>query len=107
MMRFVTHVLSRAVPSVRVDLVKLVGQGRVKGYYWFWVVPHHDVYWMRFQKDYPHYGQVARFYGAAKHSLISGWRCPEFPTKVSLVDWLADVLNLSCGERNLLRLLKL
>ncbi|RLI50714.1 MAG: hypothetical protein DRP09_19805 [Candidatus Thorarchaeota archaeon] len=106
MMWFVTLVLSHAVPSVYVGLVKVVKRdlGPLGGRYWFRVEPHHEVYWTRFQEMYPHFSRVAYDYGAVGYSLMTGWLCPEFPSKEDLIGWLADTLGLTQGERKLLRL---
>ncbi|RLI43470.1 hypothetical protein DRO59_00965 [Candidatus Bathyarchaeota archaeon] len=104
--RFLTYILSRAVPSVCVGSVGVVKQdfGFLGSRYWLHVEPYHDVYWSRFQEMYPHFRRVAYENGAAGYSLMTGWLCPEFPSKEDLIGWLTDTLGLSTGERKLLHL---
>lgn len=106
MTQILTYILSRAVPDVYVGSVEVVKRdfGSLGARYWLRVEPYHDVYWSRFQELYPHFDRVAAKYGAVGYSLMTGWLCPEFPSKKDLIGWLADTLNLSQGERDLLRL---
>lgn len=96
-----THVLARAVPEVFVERAEISYAPVAKAYF-ILVYPNHVKYWLRFHKKYPHYKRVALRYGVSEHN-ISGC-CPEFFDEVDLISWLADVLDLSRGERKLLRL---
>jgi len=101
LMQMLTHILSHAVPDVRVKSAVLVKTAI--GRYWIQVEPDHYGYWERFRQMYPHYKQLARARGVKELDL--GYRrCPEFYSEEALIDWLADTLGLSQGERKLLEL---
>jgi len=97
-----TRVLSRAVPEVCVESAVLIKT--TIGRYWIQVEPDHYEYWERFRQKYPYCAQLARARGVKELDL--GYRrCPEFCSKGALIDWLADTLGLSQGERKLLKIL--
>lgn len=101
MKHLLTFVLSRAVPDVRIKSAVLIET--TIGRYWIQVEPDHYEYWERFRRMYPYCKQLARARGVEEHDL--GYRrCPEFSSKEALIEWLVDTLNLTQGERNLLRL---
>jgi len=76
-------------------ITELVG-GR---WYFILVTPDHIEYWAQFKRRYSNSVRLAQERGAKM-----GGACPEFPTQKELLDWLADTLGLSQGERKLLRL---
>jgi len=88
------NVLTRAVPDVRVESVRVGGRD---GHFFIYVEPYHAIYWMRFKEEYPHSIQLARAHGATS----THFACPEFPTRKNLIEWLCDVLDLPLGVRNL------
>ncbi len=94
-----TTILSRAVPSVWVESVRVV-HWPSEGLYFINVIPTHGDYWARFKMKYPHWERVALKYGAKDVDVA----CPVFPTLKQLLSWLIDTLDLSQGERNLLHL---
>jgi len=102
--RFLAFLLSRAVPEARVEQVKIACWTVKRSAYFIVVHPYHTEYWLYFHKRYPQYKRLALKHGAGRHSLE--YCCPEFPTRGDLIDWLSDVLSLSPGERNLLRLVE-
>ncbi|MCD6213925.1 MAG: hypothetical protein J7J46_02995 [Candidatus Desulfofervidus sp.] len=107
MSRFLVQLLARAVPEVRVKSARIVcwnWHSRNLSEYYILVKPHHKDYWGRFHIRYPHCKQLARKRGVGGYALGYRGLCPEFYTKRDLIEWLADTLNLSQGERNLLRL---
>lgn len=116
-----TYILSHAVPDVRVETVRVVEshtnphwgldleagafrliETEVK--YTLDVKPDPYLYWRRFREAFPCYEQIAFKYGASVYSVVVCRLCPEFPSQDALVKWLSDVLDLSPGERKLLRL---
>jgi len=116
-----TFILSHAVPDVCVETVQVVesptnpqwgldleeGAFRVieaECRYTLDVRPRPYVYWRRFRETFSNWEQLAFKYGATVHSVVVCKLCPEFPSQDALVSWLSDVLNLSPGERKLLRL---
>jgi len=101
MERFLTYILSRAVPEVHVERVK-ISYWSMDRTYFISVYPSQMKYWLCFRKKYPHWRQVALKY-TMEEQVVSEF-CPEFFTQKGLLDWLADTLGLSRGERNLLRL---
>jgi len=123
MSRFLTSLLSRAVPGVRVWKVEVVESlvplqwsfdfKKMTPYpvklgvaYSFDVRPEPYIYWRRFREIYPHWKQVAYKYRSATYSVTTRKLCPEFSSRGMLIDWLSDVLSLSPGERNLLYLME-
>jgi len=102
MSKLLASILTRAVSDNYVERAEVVKSS--VDLYWITVTPSHDVYWTRFRGMYPHFSRVAREYGAIGYSLTPGWLCPEFPSKEDLLNWLADTLSLTQGERKLLRL---
>ncbi|RLI41745.1 hypothetical protein DRO59_06100 [Candidatus Bathyarchaeota archaeon] len=121
MTRLLAFILSRGVPEVKVESVQVVetptspqwaldlevGELRlvtIEPKYTFFVKPDPRSYWRRFKEKYPHWDRIALKYGAAVSPLVCRL-CPEFPSRDALVNWLSDTLDLSQGERNLLRLL--
>ena len=102
---FLTYILSRAVSGVRVTSATVIRTDRTKCWfqeivlgrstYWIQVDPDHSTYWKCFKEAYPNWEQVAR-----RCRTLSV--CPEFYTKEDLIEWLANTLNLSRGERKLL-----
>lgn len=120
MMSFLTFLLSRAVPDVRVWKVEIVELATLQrdycsdleggiinsvawgSMYSLDVRPEPYVYWKRFKEIYPHWKQLAHKYKPSPYSVVIRKLCPEFPTKEALLSWLADVLNLSRGKRRLL-----
>jgi len=99
--RFLARVLSRAVSKARVDSAKVVTSGSS---YWILVNPNHYSYWKCFKEVYPHWEQAAQRYGVIPDSRGYCY-CPEFTTLQGLLSWLFDVLELTRGERRLLRLM--
>ena len=94
-------VLSRAVPDVQVKSAEIV-KSSARAVCWIRVSPNHDRYWRRFKEVYPYYRHLALKHGAERFTL--GHCCPKFPTREDLLDWVVDVLNLTQGERDFLRL---
>ncbi|RLI43465.1 hypothetical protein DRO59_00940 [Candidatus Bathyarchaeota archaeon] len=120
-MSYLTFILSRAVPDVRVEMVQVVetpanpqwgldleaGAFRVieaEYKYTLDVRPRPHEYWRWFRETFPNWQQLAFKYGATVYSVMVCRLCPEFPSRNALVSWLSDVLSLSPGERRLLRL---
>ncbi len=102
MSRMLTHILSHAVPDVRVESARVTCaplQGDCRHYFIF-VYPSHGIYWARFKERYFYWKRVALEYEAEAVEAA----CPEFNTRESLMNWLFDVLVLSRGERDLLKL---
>lgn len=109
--RFLTYILSRAVSGVRVTSAEVVGTDQIEHWiqdgapgrtiYWIRVDPDHYTYWKCFKEAYPNWKQVAHKYRTIPD--LSCF-CPEFTTVQDLMNWLFDVLGLTCGERRLLRL---
>jgi len=100
-----THILSHAVPEIRVEQAQIACWIVDEQSAYFIVVhPDHIEYWLNFHKRYPQYKHLALKHGAGRHTL--GYCCPEFPTRGDLISWLADTLDLPQGERNLLRLVE-
>ena len=97
-----TPVLARAVPEVRVESVVLTKT--LTGHYWIRVVPEHYEYWERFKRKYPHCERLARARSVEEWSLTYR-SCPEFHSKEDLLGWLVDTLDLTRGERKLLKIL--
>ena len=95
-MQVLTYILSRAVPDMRVSYAVVTDSVRRRGYF-ILVDPDHIGYWARFKRRYPYCAHVAQVRGARVDVA-----CPEFSTKKELLDWLADILDLSQGERRLL-----
>lgn len=104
-MWILTHILSFAVPHVLVETTVIV---RVNGCYHIHVSPNHLGYWNTFRRKYSEANACALKYGArimiGRIGTTVTLACPEFITKEDLLSWLEDVLNLSQGERRLLRL---
>ena len=100
-----TYIMSSTVPHVLVESVVIK---YVNGCYHIHVSPNHLGYWDAFRRRYPGAVMRALEYGAQvvinKGSTLVTLACPEFTTKEDLLSWLEDVLNLSHGERRLLRL---
>jgi len=96
-----TRVLARAVPDVRVESAVLIRA--TVGYYWIQVEPDHYEYWERFRKKYPHCAQLARACGVEAWGLMYRG-CPEFRSKEDLLGWLVDTLDLTQGEKSLLKI---
>jgi len=100
-----TYIMSSAVPHVLVESAVIV---RVNGCYHIHVSPNHLGYWSAFRRRYPEAVTRALKYGARimidRVGTLVSLACPEFITKEDLLSWLEDVLNLSQGERRLLRL---
>jgi len=95
-MQMLTHILSHAVPNARVSYAVITDL--VKGrWYFILVTPDHSEYWAQFKRRYSNSVRLAQERGAK----MSG-TCPEFSTQKGLLDWLADTLGLSQGERRLL-----
>jgi len=65
--------------------------------YFILVSPDHTKYWARFKEEHFNCEELAQEYGAKTEVA-----CPEFPTREALLSWLADVLSLPKGVRNLL-----
>jgi len=117
MSKELTFLLSRAVPDVcvwRVEVVKSLVPVRIfRGLkrmcfktgvsYSFDVRPEPYLYWRRFKEIYPRWRRLA-FKCGQRHSVVICELCPEFASRSMLIEWLSDVLDLSQGERNLLRL---
>ena len=93
-----TRILSRAVPEVRVSYAVIIELVRGQ-WYFILVAPDHIEYWTQFKGRYFNGVRLAQERGAKM-----GGACPEFPTQKGLLDWLADTLGLSQGERKLLHL---
>jgi len=121
MKHLITFILSRAVPDVYVETARMVGTitdpqwgldleagafrlTEIEVKYTLDVKPEPYLYWRRFREAFPCYEQIAFKYGATAYSVVVCRLCPEFPSQDALVKWLSDVLNLSPGERKLLRL---
>ncbi|RLI54225.1 MAG: hypothetical protein DRP09_13700 [Candidatus Thorarchaeota archaeon] len=95
-MQMLTHILSRAVPNARVSHAVITDLVRGR-WYFILVVPDHIEYWAQFKRRYFNGVRLAQERGAKM-----GGACPEFSTQKGLLDWLADTLGLSQGERRLL-----
>ncbi len=91
-------ILSRAVPDVRVESARVEHWFTAK-MYWIHVKPDHEKYWERFMELYPYWRQVGFRYGLLGFKLT-----PVFSSRTKVIEWLVDVLNLTQGEDNLLRL---
>ncbi|RLI43466.1 hypothetical protein DRO59_00945 [Candidatus Bathyarchaeota archaeon] len=72
----------------------------MKESYFINILPAHMEYWVWFKKTYPHWKQVA----VSHNAVALDTPCPEFNTKEDLINWLIDVVNVTEGERSLLRL---
>jgi len=97
-----TFLLSRAIPDIQVTTSRVawwIG-ARSRRRYFVDVYPEHLRYWSRFREKYPSSVQLALERGAESVTTT----CPEFCSREDLLDWLLDVIGLSQGERNLLRL---
>ena len=103
MTQLLTFLLSRAVPEVYVASVEVKRWSPKEGYF-IYVEPHHVDFWGYFRIKYPHYRHLALKHGAERFTL--GHCCPKFPTQEDLLGWVMDVLNLTQGERDFLRLYK-
>jgi len=103
MTRVLTIILRRAVPDVRVEPTSAVVR-TFTGHYWIWVEPNHGYYWERFKRTYPHWKRVACEYKALESSLVPFGSCPVFRVRENLINWLADTLGLSQGERKFIQL---
>jgi len=121
MKHLMTFILSRAVPDVYVETAQIVGTVtdpqwgldlvagafrliKIEAKYTLDVKPDPHLYWRRFREAFPWYEQIAFKYGATAYSVVVCRLCLEFPSQDALVGWISDVLNLSPGERKLLRL---
>jgi len=105
--RFLTYILSRAVPEVRVESVRIEHLELLKwgiNEYHIVVEPYHRDYWKCFKRKYPHCNRLARARGVEEWSLMYR-SCPGFHLKEDLLGWLVDTLGLSQGERKLLKIL--
>ena len=91
-------ILSRAVPDVRVESAR-VEQWFTAKMYWIQVEPSHERYWERFMELYPHWKRVG-----FRHGLLGFKLTPIFSSRAKVIEWLSDVLDLTQGENNLLRL---
>jgi len=98
MLHRLTALMSRAVPGVYVESAVLTSLWGER--FFIYVEPNHSEYWFWFKRRYPQWKRVALRYKAVATTTA----CPEFRSYKILVNWLLDVLNLSCGERNLLLL---
>ena len=98
-----TRVLTRAVPEVHVKKVEILYAPEAKVYF-ILVYPSHVRYWERFKRTYPHWKRVACEYKALESSLVPFGSCPVFRVRENLINWLADTLGLSQGERKFIQL---
>lgn len=103
MSRVLTTILSHAVPGARVEPTSVVVY-TFTDRYWILVEPNHSCYWERFKRTYPHWRRVACKYKALESSLVPFGSCPVFRVREDLVNWLADTLGLSRGERRFIQL---
>ena len=106
---FLTQLLARAVPEVYVESTRIehwdLPKWGVRDYF-IVVEPHHRDYWGCFRRKYPHYKRLACARGVEELDLELGRRqCPVFHSKEDLLGWLADTLDLTQGERKLLKIL--
>ncbi|RLF81093.1 hypothetical protein DRN32_01685 [Thermococci archaeon] len=97
--KMLAHILDRVTPDVCVTAVRIT-RWPMEGLYFMNVYPVHMEYWRTFKRTYPYWKQVAVKYNAAKLNTP----CPEFSTEEDLIGWLVDVVNVTEGERSLLRL---
>ena len=98
--RLLTQLLARAVLSVYVESATLTRTSTgfdESHHYFILVAPEHSEYWIQFKRSYSNSEKLAQERGAR-----IGGACPEFSTQKGLLDWLADTLGLSQGERRLL-----
>jgi len=121
MSELLASILARAVPNVHVWKVEVVKSivpvqwsfdtktrathpVKTEVAYSFDVRPEPYVYWRRFKEIYPHWKQLAYKYKSSPNSVMFCKLCPKFSSRSKLIGWISDVLNLSPGERKLLRL---
>jgi len=97
-----TFIMSRAVPEVHVERVKISYWPMDRTYY-ISVYPSQMKYWLCFRKKYPYWRQVALKYTMEER--VASTFCPEFHTKKDLINWLIDVVSVTEGERKLLKIL--
>ena len=106
---FLTQLLARVVPEVYVESARIEHWGLPKwgiNDYYIVVEPYHRDYWECFRQKYPHSVQLACARGVEKLDLELGRRqCPVFHSKEDLLGWLVDTLDLTRGERKLLKIL--
>jgi len=109
MERFLTYILSRAVPEVYVESARIEHWELLKwgiNDYYIVVEPYHRDYWGCFRRKYPHSVQLACARSVEKLELELGLRqCPVFHSREDLLGWLVDTLDLTQGERKLLKIL--
>jgi len=103
MSRVLTTILSHAVTDTRSKPTSVVVR-TLWGRYWIWVVPSYGCYWGCFKRTYPHWKRVACKYKVLESSLVPFESCPVFRAKEDLINWLADTLGLSQGERRFIQL---
>ncbi|RLI41747.1 hypothetical protein DRO59_06110 [Candidatus Bathyarchaeota archaeon] len=92
-----TEIMSRAVPEVEVKSAVIASPWSTR--FFIYVEPNHSDYWLWFKRGHPRWRRIALKYEV----VTTDAACPEFGSYENLVSWLLDVLNLSQGERNLLR----
>jgi len=95
-MKILVSILAGAVPSMTV--VSAFIAKTTDEHYFVMVSPNHTKYWTRFKREYSNSVELAQKRGAK----VAITACPEFPTRKTLLSWLADVLSLSDGRRKLL-----
>ena len=73
------------------------------GRYWIWVEPNPD-YWERFKRTYLQWKRVACKCKVLESSQVPFGSCPVFRAREDLINWVADTLGLSQGERRFIQL---